>query len=149
MMALSLRVLRRNALRIGAVLGTFALVAGFIFVQQMREAFAQQDFQSARAQVIAAQTRASQLGLDAAELSDLQRQEQTTAAETPPQASPPFNQERIAFYSRAASQEAQIKDQLDTRVEKLLAETHDSAQAAVTQVSTSLQKAKQIGVEEQ
>jgi len=149
MMALSLRLLRRNALRIGVVLGTFALVAGFIFVQQMREAFAEQDFQSARAQVIAAQARASQLGLDAAEFSDLQRQEQTTAAETPPQASPPFNQDRIAFFSRAASQEAQIKDQLETRVQKLLAETHDSALLAVNQVSTNLQKAKQVGVDDQ
>jgi lipoprotein-anchoring transpeptidase ErfK/SrfK len=149
MMALSLRLLRRNALRIGVVLGTFALVAGFIFVQQMREAFAEQDFQSARAQVFAAQTRASQLGLDAAEISDLQRQEQTTAAQTPPQASPPFNQDRITFYTKAAGQETQIKDQLDTRVQQLLAQTRDSAQAAVTQISTSLDKAKQVGVEDQ
>src|SRR5713101_7045830 len=149
MMALSLRLLRRNALRIGVVLGTFALVAGFIFVQQMREAFAEQDFQSARAQVIAAQARASQLGLDTAEFSDLQRQEQTTSAETPPQASPPFNQDRIAFFSRAASQEAQIKDQLETRVQKLVTETRDAAQAAVTQLSGEMQKAKQAGVDDQ
>jgi lipoprotein-anchoring transpeptidase ErfK/SrfK len=148
MMALSLRFLRRNALRIGVVLGTFALVAGFIFVQQMREAFAEQDFQSARAQVIAAQARATALGLDGAEISDLQRQELTTSSETPPQASAPFNQARIAFFSRAAGQEAQIKDQLDTRVQKLLSETHDSAQSAVKQLSSSLQKAKQIGVDE-
>jgi lipoprotein-anchoring transpeptidase ErfK/SrfK len=149
MLALSLRFLRRNALRIGVVLGTFALVAGFIFAQQMREAFAEQDYQSARAQVLAAQTRASELGLESAELSDLQRQELTTASETPPQASAPFNQDRIAFFSRAADQEAQIKEQLESRVEKLLAETHDSAQAAVKQLSTSLQKAKQVGVEDQ
>jgi lipoprotein-anchoring transpeptidase ErfK/SrfK len=124
-------------------------VAGFIFVQQMREAFAEQDFQSARSQVIAAQARASQLGLDSAELSDLQRQEQTTASETPPQASAPFNQDRIAFFSRAAGQEAQIKEQLDTRVQKLLAQTKDSAQLGVTQLTSSLQKAKQIGVDSQ
>src|SRR6202022_3415209 len=148
MLTSSLRFLRRNALRIGAVLGTFALVAGFIFVQQMREAFAEQDFQSARAQVIAAQARATALGLDGAEISDLQRQELTTSSETPPQASAPFNQARIAFFSRAAGQEAQIKDQLDTRVQKLLSETHDSAQSAVKQLSSSLQKAKQIGVDE-
>ena len=148
-MALSLRFLRRNALRIGVVLGTFALVAGFIFAQQMREAFAEQDYQSARAQVMAAQTRASELGLDSAEFSDLQRQELTTASEAPPQASAPFNQARIAFFTRAASQEAQINEQLQARMQKLVAQTHDSAQSAVNQLSTSLQKAKQISVDEQ
>ena len=149
MLALSIRFLHRNALRIGAVLGTFALVAGFIFAQQMREAFAEQDYQSARAQVIAAQARATELGLESAELSDLQRQELTNASETPPQTSAPFNQDRIAFFSRAASQEAQIKEQLETRVQKLLAETHDAAQTAVKQVASNLQKAKQVGVEDQ
>src|SRR5439155_25974529 len=80
MLALSLRFLRRNALRIGVVLGTFALVAAFIFAQQMREAFAEQDYHSARAQVLAAQARAAELGLESAELSDLQRQELTRPA---------------------------------------------------------------------
>jgi lipoprotein-anchoring transpeptidase ErfK/SrfK len=131
------------------VLGTFALVAGFILVQQMREASAEQDFQAARAQVLAAQARASELGLEKSEFSDLQRQELTTAGETPPQASAPFNEERIAFFSRAASHEVQIKDQLQTRVQKLLVETRDSAQSAVSQLSSSLQKAKQVGVDDQ
>jgi len=131
------------------VLGTFALVAGFILVQQMREASAEQDFQAARAQVMAAQARASELGLEKSEFSDLQRQELTTASETPPQASAPFNEERIAFFSRAAGQEVQIKDQLQTRVQKLLVETRDSAQSAVSQLSSSLQKAKQVGVDDQ
>src|ERR1700682_4497061 len=149
MLTSSLRFLRRNALRIGAVLGTFALVAGFIFVQQMREAFAEQDFQTARGQVMAAPVRASELGLETSEYSDLQRQELTTASETPPAASAPFNEQRIAFFSRAAGQEAQIKEQLQTRVQKLLVETHDSAQSAVSQLSTSLQKAKQSGVDDQ
>ena len=71
MLTSSLRFLRQNALRIGAVLGTFALVASFIFVQQMREAFAEQDFQTARAQVMAAQARANELGLEKSEYSDL------------------------------------------------------------------------------
>ncbi|HEV2012490.1 MAG TPA: L,D-transpeptidase [Candidatus Dormibacteraeota bacterium] len=124
-------------------------MAGFIGVQQAREAFAEQDFQAARAQVMAAQARANQLGLASAEFSDLQRQELTTASETPPQASAPFNQDRIAFFSRAASQEAQIKDQLQARMQKLVAQTHDSAQSAVNQLSNSLQKAKQIGVDNQ
>ena len=149
MLTSCLRFLRRNALRIGVVLGTFLLVAGFIGVQQAREAFAEQDFQAARAQVIAAQSRANQLGLASAEFSDLQRQELTTASEMPPQASAPFNQDRIAFFSRAANQETQIKDQLQARMQKLVAQTRDSAQSAVNQLSTSLQRAEQIGVDNQ
>jgi len=124
-------------------------VAAFILVQQVREASAEQDFHAARAQVIAAQARASELGLENAEFSDLQRQDLTTASETPPVASAPFNEERIAFFSRAAGQETQIKEQLQTRVQKLLVETRDSAQSAVKQLSTGLQKAKQIGVDDQ
>ena len=149
MLALCLRLLRRNALRIGVVLGTFALVAGFIFVQQMREAFAEQDYQSAHNQVLKAQARAAQLGLDAAEYSDLQRQDLTTAAEAPPRVTAPFNEERIAFFSRAASQESDLKEQLETRIQKLLAETHDSAQAAVRQLSLNLGKARELGVDDQ
>src|SRR5213593_3365638 len=149
MLASCLRFLRGNALRIGVVLGTFALVASFIFVQQMREAFAEQDYQSARTQVLAAQARAAQLGLDTAEYSDLQRQELTTAAEEPPSVTAPFNEERIAFFSRAATQESDIKEQLETRVQKLLAETHDSAQASVRQLSLNLGKARQLGVDDQ
>src|SRR5438874_1752273 len=149
MLTSSLRFLQRNSLRIGAVLGTFVLVAGFILVQQVREAAAEQDYHAARAQVIAAQARASELGLENAEFSDLQRQDLTTASETPPVASAPFNEERIAFFSRAAGQETQIKEQLQTRVQKLLVETRDSAQSAVKQLSTGLQKAKQIGVDDQ
>jgi lipoprotein-anchoring transpeptidase ErfK/SrfK len=131
------------------VLGTFALVAALIFVQQMREAFAEQDFHAARAQVLAAQSHAIEVGLDAAEYSDLQRQELTTSTAAPPPSSAPFNQDRIAFFSRAATQEAEIKEQLDTRVQKLLAETRDAAQAAVTQLTDETQKAKQAGVDDQ
>src|SRR5207302_2232196 len=149
MLTSSLRFLQRNSLRIGAVLATFALVAAFILLQQIREASAEQDFRSAQAQVIAAQARASELGLENSEFSDLQRQELTTASETPPVASAPFNEERIAFFSRAAGQETQIKDQLQTRVQKLLVETKDSAQSAVNQLATGLQKAKQLGVDDQ
>src|SRR5438876_2923237 len=148
MLALCLRLLRRNALRIGVVLGTFALVAGFIFVQQMREAFAEQDYQSARNQVLATQARAAQLGLDAAEYSDLQRQDLTTAAEVPPSVTAPFNQERIAFFSRAASKESDPREQPETRMQKLLPETHDSAQAAVRQLSLTLGKAGELGVDD-
>jgi lipoprotein-anchoring transpeptidase ErfK/SrfK len=148
MLALFSSFLRRNALRIGVVLATFALVSGFIGLQQMREVFAEQDFQSVRAQVLAAQDKAAQLGLESAEYSDLQRQELTTSAEPPPAGQAPFNEERIAFFARAASQEAQIKEQLETRMQKLLAETHESAQAAVSQLGSNLDKARQIGVED-
>src|SRR5438309_1553627 len=149
MLTSSLRFLQRNSLRIGAVLATFALVAAFILLQQIREASAEQDFRSAQAQVMAAQARASELGLENSEFSDVERQELTTASETPPVASAPFNEERIAFFSRAAGQETQIKDQLQTRVQKLLVETKDSAQSAVNQLATGLQKAKQLGVDDQ
>jgi lipoprotein-anchoring transpeptidase ErfK/SrfK len=142
-------LLRQNALRIGVILGTFALVGALIFVQQVREAFAEQDFHAARAQVLAAQSHAQEVGLDAAEYSDLQRQELTTASAAPPLTSAPFNQDRIAFFSRAATQEAQIKEQLETRVQKLLTETRDAAQGSVTQLAGAMQKAKQIGVDEQ
>jgi lipoprotein-anchoring transpeptidase ErfK/SrfK len=145
----TLRFLRRNATRIGAVLGTFVLVAGFISVQTMREAFAQQDFQSQRDQVMAATAHASELGLQTGEFSDLQRQEQTTSSETPPPATAPFNEQRISFFNRAASQEAQIKEQLDARIQKLLAQTHETALAEVAQLNANLQKAKQIGVDDQ
>jgi len=131
------------------VLGTFVLVAGFIFGQQMREAFAEQDFQAARSQVLAAQAHASDLGLTAAEYSDLQRQELTTASEAPPPASAPFNESRISFFNRAAGQETQIKEQLDLRVQKLMAQTHDTARSEVAQLTANLQKAKQIGVDDQ
>jgi lipoprotein-anchoring transpeptidase ErfK/SrfK len=148
-LAAALRFLRRNALRIGAVLGTFILVAAFIAVQQVREVSAQQDYQNARARVLAAQARASQLGLQDGELSDLQRQELTTSGESAPAASAPFNEARISFFNRAAKEEAEIKTLLDTRIQKLLVQTHDEAQVAVKQLSANLTKAKEIGVDEQ
>jgi len=145
----TLRFLRRYGTRIGVVLGTFVLVAGLIFVQQMREASAEQDFQAERSQVLAAQAHASELGLAADEFSDLQRQELTTASEAPPSASAPFNELRISFFNRAAGEEAQIREQLDTRVQKLLAQTHEAALAEVAQLAASLEKAKQVGVDDQ
>jgi lipoprotein-anchoring transpeptidase ErfK/SrfK len=148
-LAATLRFLRRNALRIGAVLGTFLLVTGFIVIQQVREVSAEQDYQSQRAQVLAAQARATQLGLQDGEVSDLQRQELTTSSEPAPAASVPFNEARIAFFSRAAREEAQIKTLLDTRIEKLMTQTHDAAQIAINQLSADLGKAKEVGVDDQ
>src|SRR5437899_4163052 len=149
MLTSSLRFLQRNTLRSGEVRGTFRLVGAFLLGQQVRDGCAETHYHASRAQVMASQERASELGLENSEFSDLQRQELTTASETPPTASAPFNEERIAFFSRAAGQETQIKDQLETRVQKLLVETRDSAQSAVKQLSTGLQKAKQIGVDDQ
>jgi lipoprotein-anchoring transpeptidase ErfK/SrfK len=131
------------------VLATFLLVGGFIFVQQVREAFAEQAYQSERAQVQAAETRASDLGLEPGEYSDLQRQELTTSAQTAPPATAPFNEGRIAFFNRVASDEAQIKDQLQSRTDKLLSQTHDTAATDITQLNTNLAKAKQVGVDGQ
>jgi lipoprotein-anchoring transpeptidase ErfK/SrfK len=125
------------------------LVGGFIALQEAREAFAQQDYQGQRAQVLAAQDRAASLGLDTTEYSDLERQELTTSSEAPPGGAAPFNEARIEFFNRAAAQEAQIKDQLETRMDKLLTESRDSARAAVNQLTTSLAKANEDGVDAQ
>lgn len=125
------------------------LVGGFILLQQVREVSAQQDYQTARAQVLAAQARANQLGLQDGEVSDLQRQELTTSSESAPAASAPFNEARIDFFNRAAKEEAQIRSLLDTRIEKLMTETHDAAQVSINQLNTDLAKAKQIGVDDQ
>ena len=149
MLAASRSFLRHNAPRIGVVFGTFVLVAGFIVIQQAREAFAEQDYQSQRALVLAAQAQASQLGLTPAEFADLERQEATTSSVTPPVASAPFNESRIAFFSKAAGEEATIKDQLQARMTKLLGETHDTAAASIAQLNASLAKAKQVGVDDQ
>ncbi|HVH64669.1 MAG TPA: L,D-transpeptidase [Candidatus Acidoferrum sp.] len=130
-------------------MGTFVLVGGFILLQQVREVSAQQDYQTARAQVLAAQARANQLGLQDGEVSDLQRQELTTSSESAPAASAPFNEARIDFFNRAAKEEAQIRSLLDTRIEKLMTETHDAAQVSINQLNTDLAKAKQIGVDDQ
>ena len=133
----------------GAVLGTFLVVAGFIAVQQVREVSAEQDYHAERAQVLAAQARATQLGLEDGEVSDLQRQEQTTSTEAAPAASAPFNEARINFFSHAAKEEAQIKTLLDTRIEKLMTQSHDAAQAAVNELSADLVKARAVGVDDQ
>jgi lipoprotein-anchoring transpeptidase ErfK/SrfK len=130
-------------------LGTFALVAGIIFVQQVREALAEQNFQSARAQVVAEQARAQALGLEAGELSDLQRQELTTASANPPVASAPFNENRIDFYRKAASDEIQIKNQLASREQQLMTQTRDSAQVSIAKLAADLKQASQIGVDSQ
>jgi lipoprotein-anchoring transpeptidase ErfK/SrfK len=148
-LAATLRFLRRNGLRIGVVLGTFLVVGGFIFVQQVREALADQNYQTQRAQVFAAETRATDLGLESAEYSDLLRQELTTSSQTPPGASAPFNEARIALFNRMASEEGQIRDLLQSRTDKLLSQTRDTAQTDINQLDTNLQKAKQVGVDDQ
>jgi len=144
-----LTLLREYGVRISVFLGTFAVVASFIVVQQAREALAEQDFQSARSQVLAEQAHAQALGLEASELSDLNRQELTTAGEAPPVASAPFNESRIAFFTKMATEETQIKDQLAGREQQLLTETRDSAQESIAKLTDDLRLAKQIGVDDQ
>ena len=148
-LATTLRFLRRNGLRIGVVLGTFVLVGGVIGGQDIREAIAQQNYQAQRAQVLADQSRAISLGLQSAEYSDLVQQEATTSAETAPAATSPFNEARIQFFNHQANDEAQIHQQLQSRIDNLLGQTRSTAQSDVAQLTTNLQKAKQVGVDEQ
>jgi len=98
MLTASLRLIRHNALRIGIVIATFAAVGAIIILQQVREATAMQGFESARQQVLAEQAHAQTLGLDATELSDLQRQAMTTASEAPPTATAPFNESQDRLF---------------------------------------------------
>ncbi|HET9849069.1 MAG TPA: hypothetical protein VFR68_10995, partial [Candidatus Dormibacteraeota bacterium] len=123
MLATTLRFLRRNGLRIGVVLGTFVVVGGVIGAQDIREAIAQQDYQTQRAQVLADQSRAITLGLQSAEYSDLVQQETTTSAQAAPAATAPFNEARIQFFNRQATDEAQIHQQLQSRIDNLLTQT--------------------------
>jgi lipoprotein-anchoring transpeptidase ErfK/SrfK len=150
MLTASLRLIHQNALRIGIVIATFAAVGAIIILQQVREANAIQGFESARQQVLAEQAHAQSLGLDASELADLQRQAMTTASETPPPpATAPFNQSRIDFYANAASQEVQIRDQLQSREQQLISQARGSAESSITKMTADLAKAKQDGVDDQ
>jgi lipoprotein-anchoring transpeptidase ErfK/SrfK len=143
-----LKFLREYGVRISVFLGTFAVVASFIVVQQAREVLAEQYFHSAHAQVIAEQAHAQALGLEDGELFDLQRQELTTAGQAPPVASAPFNENRIAFFTKVATEEIQIKDQLTGREQQLLTQTRDSAQQAITKLGDDFRLAQQIGVDD-
>ncbi len=149
MLTASLRLIHHNALRIGIVIATFAAVGAIIILQQVREASAVQGFQTARQQVLAEQARAQSLGLDASELSDLQRQAMTTDSEAPPPATAPFNQNRIDFYSNAASQEIQIRDLLQGREQQLISQSKASAESSISKMTADLAKAKQDGVDDQ
>ena len=149
MLTASLRSIRHNALRIGIVIATFAAVGAIIVLQQVREVSAEQGFESARQQVLVEQAHAQALGLDASEVADLQRQALTTAGETPPNQSAPFNQDRIAFFANAASQEAQIRAQLQGRELQLVTEAKATAETAIAKLSATLVTARHDGVEDQ
>ena len=149
MLTSSLRVVRHNAIRIGIVIATFAAVGAFIILQQVREASAEQGFVSARQQVLVEQAHAQALGLDSSEVADLQRQAMTTASETPPAASAPFNESRIDFFANAASQEAQIRGQLQSREQLLLTQSKTAAETSMAKISADLLTAKRDGVDDQ
>lgn len=125
------------------------MVGGVIGGQDIREAIAQQDYQAQRAQVLADQSRAIDLGLQPAEYSDLVQQEATTSGQTAPAGTAPFNEARIQFFNRQANDEVQIHEQLRSRIDKLLGQTRSAAQSDVAQLTTNLQKAKQVGVDNQ
>ncbi len=143
------RVLQRNAQRIGVVLASFGLVSGAILFQQQREASAEQGFQSARQQMLAEQQRAQVLGLQATEYADIQREELTSAEATVPSGTAPFNESRIDYFASAAAQERQLTEQLQTREQQLLSQARTQAQQALTQLLGDLSTAKQLGVEDQ
>ncbi|MDQ6884686.1 MAG: L,D-transpeptidase [Candidatus Dormibacteraeota bacterium] len=149
MLTASLRLVRHNAMRIAIVIATFAAVGAVIVLQQVREVNAIQGYEAARQQVLAEQAHAQTLGLEPSELSDLQRQELTTAAEAPPTATAPFNESRIDFFSNAASQEVQIKDLLQSREQQIVSQAKASAEAAIAKLATDLATAKKDGVEDQ
>jgi lipoprotein-anchoring transpeptidase ErfK/SrfK len=149
MLTSCLRLIHRNALRIGVVIASFALVGAAIVLQQVREVSAEQGFVNARQQVLAEQAHAQALGLDASEIADLQRQALTAANETPPSAAAPFNQNRIDFFTSAATQEAQIKDAMQSREQQLIAEARAAAEASISKFSADVVMAKQQGVDDQ
>jgi lipoprotein-anchoring transpeptidase ErfK/SrfK len=131
------------------VIATFALVGTAIVLQQIREASAEQGFETARQQVVAEQAHAQALGLDASEIADLQRQALTTASETPPSATAPFNESRIDFFTSAASQQTQIKGEIQSREQQLIAQAKTAAESSISKISADMITAKQQGVDDQ
>jgi lipoprotein-anchoring transpeptidase ErfK/SrfK len=144
----SLTAIRRNARRLVVAGLTAVLVIGLALFQQQREVRAQQDFESARQQVLSAQAEARALGIGEPELADLERQEQTIAGSQPPSApSLLFNQPRVDFFLNARAEELQLKEQLEARQQHILDESKSSAAAAFGRLMGGLEEAQQIGVD--
>lgn len=110
---------------------------------------AENAYQSERAQVLAAQEQAAQIGMTAAEFSDLEREQVTTSSLQPPVASPPFNEARISFFDRVMADEAQIKQQLESRIDTVLSQARDSARGDVADLLAKIQMANAVGVDSQ
>ena len=144
----SLTALRGNSRRLLVALLTAVLVVGLALVQQQREVSAQQDFQAARQQVLAAQAQARALGIGDPELADLVRQDLTIASSQPPAApSVLFNQPRVDFFLNARAEELQLKDQLEARQQHILDQSKTSAVAAFTRLLSGLDEAARIGAD--
>jgi len=127
---------------------TAVLVVGLALFQQQREVSAQQDFQAARQQVLAAQAQARALGIGDPELADLVRQDLTIAGSRPPAApNVLFNQPRVDFFLNARAVELQLKDQLEARQQHILDQSKASAVAAYTRLLTGLDEAGRIGAD--
>ena len=127
---------------------TAVLVVGLALFQQQREVSAQQDFQAARQEVLAAQAQARALGIGDPELADLVRQELTIAGGQPPAASSVlFNQPRVDFFLNARAEELQLKDQLEARQQHILDQSKTSAVAAYTRLLAGLDEAERIGAD--
>jgi lipoprotein-anchoring transpeptidase ErfK/SrfK len=141
-------VIQRFGLRIGAVLVSFSLVGGFILVQQQREAWAAQTYQSAHQAALSELAHAGSLGLTPGEISDLQRQELTADSAVVPSGTPPFNEQRIDFYNREAAAEQQVTELLQAREAQLLGQTRNTAQDDLVKLIGGLQEARQLGVDQ-
>lgn len=144
----SLTAIRGNSRRLLVAALTAVLVVGLALFQQQREVSAQQDFQAARQQVLAAQAQARALGVGDPELADLVRQDLTIASSRPPAApNVLFNQPRVDFYLNARAEELQVKDQLEARQQHILDQSKTSAVAAYTRLLTGLDEAGRIGAD--
>ncbi|HYM50965.1 MAG TPA: L,D-transpeptidase [Candidatus Limnocylindrales bacterium] len=143
-----LSIAKRFAIHAGVVAAGFALVLGFILIQDQREVVAQSAYQSARQQALDELTHAQAFGMTASELQDLRRQDRTIVEATAPGGSAPFNRARIDFFNQASSQELALVGLLKDREASLLGQTRTAAQDSLVHFIGDLSRAQQIGVDD-